>query len=175
MSAGRELLLENMKRTGILLLLFLLLLFFFTRPTLVFEDREGEILLLLPFLWDKEFYTIYVHSVEKTPVREYFQIQGRTILLKKTAFSSYGAGLPLDWNGFQREKDFFVIQDIDTSFSSIYYRVSGTPDQYLLGEGREILFQDLVSQGQRLSIRAAPLYSSLWDYLMGWAFKKYWG
>lgn len=154
-----------MKRTGVLIILLFLGFFILTRPALIFEDRKGEILYLLPLFQGGAFHTVYIHSVEKTPVLEYFQVEGRVILLKKTAFSSYGAGLPLHWNGFQQEGGSFVVQDINTQFSTIHFRVSGTPDQYLVGDGREILFQDLALQGERLSIRGGPLYSFVWDYL----------
>lgn len=153
-----------MKITKILIII--LLVFFLTRPTLLLENREGEILLLMPILWNGNFSTFYIHSVEKTPVLEYFQVKGRTIHLWKTVFSSYGAGLPLDWNGFQQQGNTFVIQELNRSFSHIYYRVSGTKDQYLKVNNRMIFFHSLFLEGERVTLRALPLYSFIYDTIM---------
>lgn len=153
-------------RRVIVILLLLLLIFSLTRPILIVENREEEVLLLLPLLWNRTFTTVYTHSVEKTPVYEFFRIKGQKIILEKTLFSSYGAGLPLDEDGFTREGGSFAVQRKET-FSTIYFRVSTTPDQFLLiGEGeREIYFQDLLPPGGRLSIRGAPLYVLSLEYL----------
>lgn len=157
-----------MKRI-LFLLTFLMLLFIITRPALIIENREGEVLLILPLFREDGFSTYYIHSVEKTPVIEFFQVEGRSLLLTKTIFSSYGAGLPLDHNGFSQGNDFFLIQDIHKTFSIIYFRVSTTADQYLLIGDKKIYFQEIISPRDRFSIRGAPLYSFFWDYLQ-WLF-----
>lgn len=154
------------KRLVLLILSLLILVFFFTRPALILEDREGDVLSILPLFWEGRFTTVYVHSVEKTPVLEFFQVKGYSILLEKTFFSSYGAGLPLEEKGFNHVDDLFVVQDIEKTFSQIYFRVSMTPDQYLLVRERKILFHQILSPGQRLTIRGGPLYYATWHYLL---------
>lgn len=51
----------------------------------VFQDRVDRY---------KEFYTCFTHSVNRTPVYEYYRIAGDMIILEKATFYSYGAGMP---------------------------------------------------------------------------------
>ena len=41
-----------------------------------------------------EFYTRFTHSVNRTPVNEYYRISEGKLVLVKTTFYSYGAGMP---------------------------------------------------------------------------------
>lgn len=42
----------------------------------------------------EEFYTSFIHSVNKTPVNEYYRIENGRFVVYKTTFYSYGAGMP---------------------------------------------------------------------------------
>jgi hypothetical protein len=42
----------------------------------------------------KEFYTTFTHSVNRTPVNEYYRISKDKLVLEKATFYSYGAGMP---------------------------------------------------------------------------------
>ncbi|MHB1393793.1 MAG: DUF1850 domain-containing protein [Clostridia bacterium] len=52
---------------------------------IVFQDRVEEY---------REFYTRFTHSVNRTPVNEYYRISGGKLVLEKATFYSYGAGMP---------------------------------------------------------------------------------
>jgi hypothetical protein len=51
----------------------------------VFQDRVEKY---------REFYTSFTHSVNRTPVNEYYKISEGKLVLEKTTFYSYGAGMP---------------------------------------------------------------------------------
>jgi hypothetical protein len=51
----------------------------------VFQDRVENY---------REFYTSFTHSVNRTPVNEYYRISEGRLLLLKATFYSYGAGMP---------------------------------------------------------------------------------
>jgi hypothetical protein len=52
---------------------------------IVFKDRVDKY---------REFYTSFTHSVNRTPVNEYYEISGDKLILVRATFSSYGAGMP---------------------------------------------------------------------------------
>ncbi len=51
----------------------------------VFQDRVEKY---------RDFYTSFTHSVNRTPVNEYYRISGGKLVLEKATFYSYGAGMP---------------------------------------------------------------------------------
>lgn len=52
---------------------------------IVFQDKVEKYI---------EFYTSFTHSVNRTPVNEYYRITEGTLVLEKATFYSYGAGMP---------------------------------------------------------------------------------
>ena len=42
----------------------------------------------------KEFYISFIHSVNRTPVNEYYRIEDNKFFVYKTTFYSFGAGMP---------------------------------------------------------------------------------
>ena len=42
----------------------------------------------------ENFYISFIHSVNKTPVNEYYRIENEKFVVYKTTFYSYGAGMP---------------------------------------------------------------------------------
>lgn len=52
---------------------------------IVFADRAFD---------NKEFYTSFIHSVNRMPVNEYYRIEDDHFVVYKTTFYSYGAGMP---------------------------------------------------------------------------------
>lgn len=53
--------------------------------SIVFADRVFD---------NKEFYTSFIHSVNRMPVYEYYKIVDDHFVVYKTSFYSYGAGMP---------------------------------------------------------------------------------
>jgi hypothetical protein len=53
--------------------------------SIVFADRVFD---------NKEFYTSFIHSVNRMPVYEYYRIVDDHFVVYKTSFYSYGAGMP---------------------------------------------------------------------------------
>jgi hypothetical protein len=64
-------------------------------PFLIVADTSGQPYLSFPLYRERTFYTEFTHSVEKTPVREYYALAPEdTLLLTGTEYTSQGAGLP---------------------------------------------------------------------------------
>lgn len=60
----------------------------------VVTDGEGETLLAVPVEPGDSVVLAYTHSVEKTPVRDVYEVRESGLVLTRTEFQSYGAGLP---------------------------------------------------------------------------------
>lgn len=56
----------------------------------------------------------WIHSVELSPWEEYYQVlETGKLLLKKTRFQSYGAGVPEYGGVFRKEREWIVHDNID--------------------------------------------------------------
>ncbi|MFQ3619862.1 MAG: DUF1850 domain-containing protein [Spirochaetales bacterium] len=90
------------KFLGVLFLLALLFMLIYSKTYIIIETKEGNELFRI--LWDKgtQFEISYLHSVNRSPVSEFFSIEGEKIFLSSSRFLSFGAGiasLPEDSGG----------------------------------------------------------------------------
>lgn len=86
--------------------------------TVVIEDAQtGEPLLEQPVDDGTEITLAYTHSVEKTPVRDVYVVDGTELRMVRTEFHSHGAGLPTS-SDIERTDDGFVLE-LDDSYEEI--------------------------------------------------------
>lgn len=81
-----------------------------------------------------EFTLFFIHSVQKTPVYEFFKIQkDNTLSLVKTEYSSYGIGLPYTDEGgnFEIKGNKFILE-LERNFDKIPIRVSPIPKHAII-------------------------------------------
>lgn len=94
-----------------------------------------ELSLRVPFPLGQSFVAAYIHSVQKTPVEDEYQIKGNKLWQWEERFVSHNAGLPVDVprNGvFLEQEDWMIIQGGRASFDSLAYRVGSE----LIGRNR---------------------------------------
>jgi len=125
-------------------------------PALIIKDNSGAIIARLP-LYDSSFVHHYVHSVHKTPVDEYFEVQRNTLELVKVKYDTYGVGMPSDGGeGFSIENGRFVVA-IHRAFSSIPIRVSIVPDHGVIIEGTLFPFTQWVPKESAITLSAGRM------------------
>ena len=120
------------------------------RP-LVMERANGEL----------HFYTRFIHSVQKTPVEEYFTvIVDGTIRLDKTKYQSFGVGLPFleEEGNFYREGDYFIFEDMNRSFKELSFRTGVDSQLTLYFNGHEYKLYELYKLGTKFDLFVVPLY-----------------
>ena len=61
---------------------------------LVIAEESGDPLLAIPVQNGTIVTLAYNHSVEKTPVRDVYEVNGTALTMVRMEFDSYGAGLP---------------------------------------------------------------------------------
>lgn len=75
----------------VLLVIFLLPMF---NAFMIIDVENNNIVYVSAASKITEFYIQFIHSVNKTPVYEYYKISNQQFYLCKTEFYSYGAGMP---------------------------------------------------------------------------------
>jgi len=126
------------------------------KPVLVRAVRAGD-----------EFSLGYIHSVELSPVRDYFRIdESYRIVLYESTFRSLNTGLPSTLTGDERlirEGDHLRVSGMNRSLSFIELRVHEKTDNTLVVGGIESFKLHTLTGGTllRISVRKIPL----WNYL----------
>ena len=78
----------------VLAALICLLLSFKAQCLLLINERTGKMLHLIEAPNGTEFSVTYIHSVNKSPVTEYYQVINGQIFLLALRYQSFGAGMP---------------------------------------------------------------------------------
>jgi hypothetical protein len=105
---------------------------------------SGKVYGRWPLEENAEFAIEFIHSVNQSPVREFFRVENGSIRLKAVRFYSFGAGMQSDLEGdltMSRDGDAMVISGYKTSFKELNYIVGTVSDHLLFifdGTGNEI-------------------------------------
>ena len=137
-----------------------------------FNDKEDAVSgsLILENPSDKTQYAAYdvtvgdtfsiefIHSVNKSPVIDYFEIREDGIYGIKTVYYGFGAGVPTDLGEGQKltygEDGSIIISGFDLKLSNLIYRVGTVSDHILtLEDGTEISLRDLCGRSARVGFR----------------------
>lgn len=116
-------------------------------------DQNKNIVINVP---DRNFCISFIHSIQKTPVYEYFYITNdNKLLLNKTKYYSLGVGLPFsEENGsFSNDNGEFVLK-LSREFDTIPLRVSPLPDHVIIVEEKVYPLVDFSDPEDLLNIRA---------------------
>ena len=144
--------------------LFFVLLWYFTRPIIVIET-EGKILFSAPAEFGTQFSTRFIHSVQKTPVEEFFIVNDDCdgFILKSTRYQSFGVGLPfLESDGsFRCEGDYFIMDNLNRSIKTLDLR-PGVGTELSINVNDQILpIYKIVPLGSLVRVSIIPRYKYL--------------
>jgi len=98
--------------------------------------NNGEILFKVPVPKNREFTIRWTHSVELTPWEEIFRIdEENNIILDRTRFKSFGAGVP-DYAGDKATLDdgYVLYSNINKKMPNLVYGISGIAKHTLIIE-----------------------------------------
>ena len=103
-----------------------------------------------------EFSITFIHSVNKSPVTDYFEIREDGIYGVKTVYYGFGAGVPTGLEEGQTltygEDGSMIISGFDLKMDSLIYRVGTVSDHILtLRDESEISLRDLCGRNARVS------------------------
>lgn len=136
------------KKHFIILFFFLipLLIIFFIPPLYLLVMKEypdGNLFFKEMIIPGQRFSLIYNHSVVKTPVWEFFEInKDGQLLIKETHFLDHGAGLPyaaFEEEIFVSEEGRFKIKNMNRKLDlPVYYRISKDRENILIYGEKQI-------------------------------------
>lgn len=152
------------ERKDVLLLLFVLLLgigWYASQPCLVVSS-EGKVLTAVKAEKGLAFSTRFIHSVQKTPVEEYFTVNDKTdgFVLHSTKYQSFGVGLPfLTTDGsFRREADWFIMEGMERQLPDLTLRPGIGTELTLHVANDEFPLYKMVPLGTPVTLRIVPRY-----------------
>lgn len=149
-------------------IIFILILAFIPVRTLeVQEARGGKSLLSARVKPGDTFSLRYIHSVERIPVTGYFVVDREYwIVVKETAFSSYGAGLPI----LKKTDDYIITREefrqrnINMRMKEFTFFIHSFTEPLLTFKGIEVPLSKRIREGGLIRIQVTK--TSLLRYIL---------
>ena len=149
-------------------LFFIFCILYMTRPVLLIEG-DGKVLFTVTAEAGMQFSTRFIHSVQKTPVEEYFIVNDDCsgFVLKSTRYQSFGVGLPfLESDGtFRREGDSFIMDDLNRPIKTLALRPGVGTELSITIDGQTLPIYEIIRLGSLVSVSIVPRYKIFVMYL----------
>ena len=117
-----------------------------------------------------KFSTRFIHSVQKTPVEEYFTVNEDCsgFILESTRYRSFGVGLPfLESDGtFHREGDDFIMDDLNRQINTLDLRTGVGTELSITINGQTLPLYGMMPVGSLVRISIIPYYKLLSKYFL---------
>lgn len=142
----------------IVLLALIIILFIPIFPKLLINNKIFNIK-------KKEFIISYTHSVNRGRVRDYYIIKSKYIILSKTRFMSYGAGIPEPEKRqkFTETEDYIEISDINRKIDNLYLFVGTIANHKIEIDEKKIELKEIFKPQESIKIEYKIL--SIFEYI----------
>ena len=142
----------------IVLLALIIILFIPIFPKLLINNKIFNI-------EKKEFIISYIHSVNRGRVRDYYIIKSKYIILSKTRFMSYGAGIPEPEKRqkFRETEDYIEISDINRKIDNLYLFVGTIANHKIEIDEKKIELKEIFKPQENIKIEYKIL--SIFEYI----------
>jgi len=104
----------------------------------------------------EEFAIEFIHSVNNSPVRETFKVEGKRIKPASVRFFSFGAGMQTELEegmSMTRDSDAMIISGFSRAYSELNYIVGTVSDHLLMLNGQIISLRELCGKNAHVTIR----------------------
>lgn len=119
----------------IIAIIIIIILFVPMFPRLILNSVKNDKIDMILKIPKKEFIISYIHSVNKSKIRDYYNInKDKDIVLEKTRFVSYGAGVPEPKEGqtFLITDDYMEIDNINMIIKDLYLSIGTSANHSLM-------------------------------------------
>lgn len=142
----------------IVLLALIIILFIPIFPKLLINNKIFNIK-------KKEFVISYTHSVNRGRVIDYYIIKSKYIILSKTRFMSYGAGIPEPEKRqkFRETEDYIEISDINRKIDNLYLFVGTIANHKIEIDEKKIELKEIFKPQENIKIEYKIL--SIFEYI----------
>lgn len=127
------------------------------KTSLCVRNAVKELVFFSPLPAGQDFCIRFIHSVAKSPVEEWFKVQGGKILLDRTVYQDFGAGLPHEASTGQHmafDDGVVTISGYNMPLPELTVRVGRVAEHILLLEQDEAPQTPL--RGKARTVRAVP-------------------
>lgn len=140
-----------MKKYAILILLLILIMPI--NVLTITNMYEDDIYVVRSFSENDTFIMKWIHSVELEPWEEWFTIKDKNIILIKTRFKAFGAGVPSS-SGEQTyiEDDYVVFDKINTTIPNLTYGISPIAKHEIVIKNETISLYEIIPSNTGVSI-----------------------
>ena len=123
---------------------------------LVLSDRDNGSVYARYAVSDGDVFSVtFVHSVNKTPVSDVYEVRNGSMVLTGTVYYSFGAGVPDELNEGEtltiREDGAMVVTGMDQDLNGVVYAVGTVSDHVLEICGEQISLRDLCGRNAKVS------------------------
>ena len=132
------------------------------------DGREGRVAFCAWVRPGEEFALSFVHSVNKRPVCDTLRAEGDHLVIVKSRFDSFGAGMPeasTDEGTLTVASDGWLEWTVNRPVPEITVRVGRVAEHTLHLKGRVIRLADLAEPGKPLTMRVRKI--RMFDLLKG--------
>lgn len=144
-----------------IIIIFAVLMYIFRPSYLTIEDMAtGEVMFTERVEHGEQFAVTYIHSVERSPVKEIFEIRQSDIYTMESHTESFGAGMPYNGEDIEMKDGKFIIKNINRKVHGGALRVrpsSVFPHHVEIGE-RKITISEAPYEGKNLEIKVVRTY-----------------
>jgi len=119
------------------------------------DSNTGRIYGKWPLQEYEEFAIEFIHSVNQSPIREYFRIENGMIRSFAVRFSSFGAGMEGDLGEGQtlsRDGDDIILSGLNTFFRELNYIIGTVSDHLLIINGEPVSLRALGGRNAHITI-----------------------
>ncbi|GAA3729790.1 hypothetical protein GCM10022378_17870 [Salinicoccus jeotgali] len=140
----------------------LLVILYITTPFHIsISDMEtGEVLYSTRIDDGERFSVEYIHSVERSPVKEIFEVRGTDIYTMESHTESFGAGMPYEGDVMELKDGKFIISEINRPVHGGALRIrpsSVFPHHIMIGED-DILISEPPFKGRNLEVNVTRAF-----------------
>ena len=113
------------------------------------EMKEGE-----------EFVLSFIHSVNKRPVYDTLRVEGDHLLIVKSRFDTFGAGMPetaTEGMTLQLDEEGWMVWTVNRPVPEVTVLVGRVANHTLHLKGRDLVLSDLSEPGTAVSMQPARI------------------
>ncbi|HBV24245.1 MAG TPA: DUF1850 domain-containing protein [Jeotgalicoccus sp.] len=148
--------------TSIFIVLEIVIIFQLNQPVkIVVEDMSTEEELFVQEVeYGERFAVNYIHSVERSPVSEVFEVRADGIYTMESHTESFGAGMPYEGEDIELQDGKFIIKNINRKVHGGTLRIrpsSVFPHHIIIGD-TDIVISDAPYKGKNLEVKLIKSY-----------------
>lgn len=126
-----------------------------TEMLVLYNTQSGQVYKTFRMAEGDEFAVEFIHSVNQSPIKDVFAIRGGRIVVDRTVYSAFGAGVQTEiGEGQTLEYDIegnMVVSGFNIVFDKVKYIVSTVYDHILYIDGQELNLTELCGKNAHIA------------------------